>query len=86
MEQGAGGGEQGARGRFMVLENSLMDKYQRNLGKSLELIDVCFNLKEAYLKQKHPATSQQEISAMIYQGILSRKKRQWKSPGASSKP
>ena len=86
MEQGAGGGEQGARGRFMVLENSLMDKYQRNLAKSLELIDVCFNLKEAYLKQKHPAAPQQEISAMIYQGILSRKKRQWKSPGASSKP
>ena len=63
-----------------------LDKYQKNLAKSLELIDVCFNLKEAYLKQKYPATSQQEINAMIYQGILSRKKRQWKSPGASSKP
>ena len=86
MEQGAGGGEQGARGRFMVLENSLMDKYQRNLAKSLELIDLCFNLKEAYLKQVYPGVSQQDINRMIFQGILSRKKGQWKSPRASSKP
>jgi len=63
-----------------------LDKYRKNLAKSLELIDVCFNLKEAYLKQVYPGASQQDIDSMIFQGILSRKKRQWKSPGASSKP
>ena len=63
-----------------------MDKYQKNLAKSLELIDVCFNLKEAYLKQLYPGASQQDIDSKIYQGILSRKKGQWKSPRASSKP
>jgi len=86
MEQGAGGRGQGARGRFVVLENSLKDRYHRNLAKTLELIDACFNLKEAYLKRPHPEASQQDINNMIFQGILSRKEKQWKSPKASSKP
>ena len=49
-----------------------------NLSKTLEIIDTCFNLKEAYLKQKYPHFSQDEIADMVYQGILLRKKNQWK--------
>ena len=63
-----------------------MGKYQKNLAKSLELIEICFNLKEAYLKQLHPGTSQQDINRMIFQSIVSRKEKQWKSPKASLKP
>lgn len=61
---------------------NIKKKYQRNLAKSLELIDMCFNLKEAYLKQKHPEASRQEIIDMVYKGILSRKEKQWKSQKA----
>jgi hypothetical protein len=63
-----------------------MDRYQKNLAKTLELIDVCFNLKQAYLKKQCPEASQQDIKGMIYKGILLRKKRQWKLPKASLKP
>lgn len=59
-----------------------MDGYHKKLAKSLELIDICFNLKEAYLKQIYPEASQQKINSMIFKGILSRKKRQWKSQKA----
>jgi len=63
-----------------------MDQYQKNLAKTLELIEVCFNLKQAYLEKRYPEASQQDIKDMIYKGILSRKGRQWKSPKALSKP
>ena len=59
-----------------------MKRFQKNLSKSLELIDACFNLKEAYLKQKYPEASQQEIIDMVYKGILLRKEKQWKSQKA----
>ena len=55
-----------------------MHRYEQNLRKSLEIIDVCFNLKEAYLKQRHPRASQRTITQMIYRDILHRKERQWK--------
>ena len=53
---------------------------ERNLARTLELIDLCFKLKEAYFKQRHPQASPKEIRAMIYHGILSRKEKQWTSP------
>jgi len=63
-----------------------MDIYKKNLAKTLELIEICFNLKQAYLSKIYPEASQQDIKDMIYKGILLRKKRQWKSPKALSKP
>jgi len=68
------------------MKENFMNKYQKNLAKSLELIEVCFTLKQAYLKNKYPEAAQQDIKDMIYRGILSRKKRLWKSPKASLKP
>ena len=59
-----------------------MDKYRKNLAKTLELIEVCFNLKQAYLEKRYPEASQQAIKDMIYKDILLRKGRQWKSPKA----
>ncbi len=60
--------------------------YKKNLAKTLELIDLCFQLKEAYLRQRHPSASPLEIRQVIYSGILARKERQWTSPDPSSKP
>jgi hypothetical protein len=56
------------------------NKYKQNLAKTLELIELCFTLKEAYLRQQHPLASPGEIRQMICQGILERKERQWTSP------
>jgi len=50
---------------------------ERNLVKTLELIDLCFTLKEAFLKQQHPQATPEKIRELIYQGILTRKKKQW---------
>jgi hypothetical protein len=58
----------------------------RNLARTLELIDLCFNLKEAYLKQQHPQASPEKIRELIYHGILSRKEKQWTSPEISLTP
>lgn len=63
-----------------------MEKYQQNLSRTLELIDLCFNLKQAYLRTKHPNATDSEIEELIYRGILTRKTNQWKSQKASSKP
>ena len=54
--------------------------YKNNLAKTLEVIELCFTLKEAYLRQQHPLASPREIRQMICQGILKRKERQWTSP------
>lgn len=54
------------------------DKYLRNFRKSLALIDTCFTLKEAYLKSKHPGSSEETIRRMVYEDVLKRKERQWK--------
>jgi hypothetical protein len=56
---------------------------ERNLVKTLELIDLCFTLKEAFLKQQYPQESPEKIRELIYQGILSRKKNQWTLPETS---
>ena len=55
-----------------------MNKYERNLKKTCDIIDCCFILKEAYLKSKNPSYSQKEIEQKIYDGILQRKEDQWK--------
>jgi hypothetical protein len=64
----------------------LTPKYEKNLAKMLELIDVCFQLKEAYHRQQHPQASPREIREMICRGILARKEQQWTSPDPSLKP
>lgn len=56
---------------------------EQNLVKTLELIDLCFKLKEAFLKQQYPQASPEKIWELIYQGILSRKKKQWTLPETS---
>jgi hypothetical protein len=53
---------------------------KKNLSKTLELIDLCFKLKESYLMQQHPQATTEEIRELIYQDILKRKERQWTSP------
>jgi len=56
-----------------------MNRYQKNFAKTLELIDTCFTLKEAYFRRRYPTRSSQEITELLYQDILERKERQWKS-------
>ena len=53
---------------------------ERNLARTIELIDLCFKLKEAYLRQQHPEASPEKIRDLINQGILARKEQQWASP------
>ncbi len=62
------------------------DKLRKNLNKMMQIIDTCFDLKEACLRQRYPNASQSEISGMIYQGILNRKDAQWKSQKNFLKP
>ncbi len=51
-----------------------------NLARTIELIDLCFKLKEAYLRRQHPEASPEEILDLINRGILARKEQQWASP------
>lgn len=59
---------------------------EKNLSRTLELIDLCFRLKEAYFRLQHPGASPEKIHKLIYQGILARKERQWTSPETCSTP
>jgi hypothetical protein len=59
---------------------------EKNLARTLELIDLCFRLKEAYFRQEHPGASPKKISKLIYQGILVRKEKQWMLPKSCSTP
>jgi hypothetical protein len=54
--------------------------YENNLVRTIELIDLCFMLKEAYLRQQHPDASPEKIRDLINCGILARKEKQWASP------
>lgn len=54
-----------------------------NLRKTAELINIVFTLKLAWLKGQHPEWDETELQGAIYQGILSRKERQWTSPAES---
>ena len=62
------------------------ERIQRNLQKTLELINTVFALKLAWLRTRHPDWDEKQLSNAIYQGILSRKERQWTSPPESSAP
>ena len=77
--------DDGDRFKSVPLSGPLSD-LNRNLARTLELIDLCFNLKEAYLRQQHPQAPPKEIRELIYRGILSRKEKQWTSPEISLTP
>jgi hypothetical protein len=64
---------------------SLNEIYKKNLIKSLEIIDLCFNLKEAYFQQVFPHASHSDINNMIFQDIITRKEKEWKSQKVSLK-
>lgn len=59
---------------------------ENNLDRTIELIDLCFKLKEAYLRRLHPEASSEEIRDLIDRGILARKEQQWASPEICSRP
>jgi hypothetical protein len=50
---------------------------ENNLARTIDLIDLCFKLKEAYLRQQHPEASPEKIRDLINRGILARKEQQW---------
>ncbi len=50
---------------------------ERNLARTIELIDLCFRLKEAHLRREHPEASPEKIRDLINRGILARKEQQW---------
>jgi hypothetical protein len=50
---------------------------EKNLARTIELIDLCFRLKEAYVRQEHTGASSEKIRKMIDKGILVRKEKQW---------
>lgn len=54
--------------------------HEDNLARTIDLIDLCFKLKEAYLRQQHPEASPEKIRDLIDRGILARKERQWARP------
>ena len=53
---------------------------ERNLFRTIELIDLCFKLKEAYLRRQHPGASPEKIRDLINRDILERKEQKWASP------
>ncbi len=55
----------------------------KNLFKILELIDLTFTLKKAYLKVRFPVINDIEIESMVFKKIAKRKEAQWKSAKAS---
>jgi hypothetical protein len=59
---------------------------ERNLARTIELIDLCFKLKELNLKRQHLGASPEEIRDLINRGILVRKEKKWVSPEICSKP
>ena len=59
------------------------DRISNNLRKTAEIIDTVFTLKVSWLKARHPELSDGEARSRIYQGILERKERQWKSQAES---
>ncbi|HBE04220.1 MAG TPA: hypothetical protein DC049_17350 [Spirochaetia bacterium] len=56
--------------------------YNKNLAKTLEIIDTVFTLKAAWLEKTHPQWSCSDVKKEIYQGIIRRKEEQWKSQKA----
>lgn len=62
-----------------------MPDYRHNLARTLELTQLCFDLKEAYLKSRNPDASQEQITRMLCDGISARKTAAWTSHAASTK-
>ena len=62
------------------------EEIRGNLEKTLELINTVFALKLAWIRTRHPDWNEDQLQDAIYQGILSRKERQWTSPPESSTP
>jgi hypothetical protein len=56
-----------------------MNKYEQKLKKTCDIIDTCFALKTAYIKSIHPEYSEKKIREEIFNSILDRKEKQWKS-------
>jgi len=56
-----------------------MKPYTKNLFKTLELIDLSFTLKEAYLKSRFTEENEEEIRKRIFDSLVKRKENQWKS-------
>jgi hypothetical protein len=46
--------------------------------KTLELTDLSFTLKKAYLNSRFPAESEEEIRRRIFNTLVRRKENQWK--------
>jgi hypothetical protein len=55
-----------------------MVNYQKNLARTIELTNLCFTLKAAWLRQQHPDAAEQDIRRMITAGTLRRKEATWK--------
>ena len=56
-----------------------MKPYAENLFKTLELTDLSFTLKKAYLKSRFTDETEKEIRKRIFESLLIRKEKQWKS-------
>jgi hypothetical protein len=56
----------------------MLNQYRRNLFKTFEIIQTCFDLKEAYLLSQNPGIPGHEIRRRIYENIIHSKDRQWK--------
>jgi hypothetical protein len=52
-------------------------KYLRNLKRTEELIDLCLQMKFAYLKEKNPDWSDSEIRRYMSVQRIWNKERQW---------
>ena len=51
----------------MLMRKSMAEMMnENNLARTLELIDLCFKLKEAYLKQQHPEAPPEKIRELIH--------------------
>ncbi len=60
----------------------IMKPYVENLLKTLELTDLSFTLKKAYLKSRFTDESEEKIIKRIFEALVKRKEKQWKSAKA----
>ncbi|MFC1504764.1 hypothetical protein ACFL6D_05040 [Spirochaetota bacterium] len=59
----------------------MKNKYIQNFKKTMEIIDLCYTLKAAYIKKTNPGLSNKEVEHEIYKGIIRRKEEAWKYHG-----
>ena len=60
-----------------------MVNHQKNLARMVELVNLCFTLKAAWLRRLHPEAGAHDIRRMIAEGILRRKEAAWTSAHSS---